>query len=302
MATSAIGEGRPAGREAAKKHPEREVASRGPFAPALDELRRAHRALLTEYVGVLAELTMLEDGQGRGWAPPWTLPWAVKRFVHSHIRRKAKELGQAYIELEQTLPDEPAHPAYADWLKATRGQLEQFHDALSSWRVPGLITLATFAVTLGAAAAKVRWHDLSRNAALFSDRFTVELFFVEIGFLVIFPLFVIHQSFRFKRDLFLGRRRTEVSEAIDGDRNVYRAEAAIFTLLRRGRTRESPADYSARVLAALGVVLMIVIAPAVFHFRPNAIWGVAFAVSDLGSIALVAWLVGSRPDRRREWR
>jgi hypothetical protein len=252
--------------------------------------------LVTEYVGVLAELTAPIGWRCGGVARIFTAPGVVTRFSHSHIRRKMKEVTQAYIELEQTLPDDPAAAEYADWLNATREQLERLRDSLSSWRLPGLITLGSFAVTVGGAAAKVKLH----GSFFATNRPLLGVIFGYVAFIILWMLGFLYQSFRYKRDLFLGRRRTHASTAIEGDHNVYRLETALFALLHRGRRRERAVDYVVLNLTGYGVLIMLWLSPVVFDFKIGVPYGVVIALAYVFVLSLSFWY--ARLESRREWR
>jgi hypothetical protein len=285
----------PAGTETAEEAPKVETGSYGPLAPPLDELRLSHRVLLTEYVGVLAEITVPMGWRCGRFARILTAPRMVRRFVHSHIRRKMKEVTQAYVELEQTLPDDPTIAEYADWLNATRKQLERLRDSLSSWRLPGLITLGSFAVTVAGAAAKVKLH----GSFFATNRSLIGFIFGYVAFIILWLLGFVYQSFRYKRDLFLGRRRTHASTAIGGDHNVYRLETALFALLNRGRRREGAVDYAVLNLTGYGVLLMLALAPVAFDFPLAGAYVLVLVLAYAVVLVLSFWYL--RLEHRREW-
>jgi hypothetical protein len=140
-----------------------------------EEIKKAHHALMAEYVTVLNEVSKLPffiDVYQVGEPRPlrhrfrsksltrtynsalrlyfllnaigfrlFSNRYFLRLLVESHVKRKLEEIKIAYTQLSQSLPDEASTSEFMSWLKNTRDTCNEFSGTLFSWQsIPGLFT------------------------------------------------------------------------------------------------------------------------------------------------------------------
>jgi hypothetical protein len=120
--------------------------SEGEVTAQLDDIKKAHHALMVEYVNILnrvSKLHLFVDFQvafplkndklislARLLIKYLTLTFLVRLFVESHIKGKLRELNTSYVHLELAT-DEPPPSKYQEWRKQTEEASAGFVDTLS---------------------------------------------------------------------------------------------------------------------------------------------------------------------------
>ena len=212
--------------EPATEDLDRSTQDESPSAPpSFDELTLAHQALMEAYVDVL---------KTAGWS--WrSVP---RRFIHSHVKGKLREISDAYRQLRQTLSLEQS--AFREWLRETADECEKVAAPLASWRLPSVLAAVPGAVFALARAVHLRgpltWNFIHIGWLSFSIYL--------IGYplsLVAFVLLLGLRGFNRKRELFEEQR-------------VYESEDALFRRMQRPKRPEALTDLSLLLASCVSAV------------------------------------------------
>ncbi len=161
----------------------------------LDEIKKAHHALMVEYVNILNRVSKLHffvDFQvtfpinndklisiGRLLMKYLTLAFLVRLFAEFHIKGKLRELNASYVR-HALVVDELSMDKYQEWSKQTNEASAKFIDTLSLWQsllgivnnlwllVSGLI-ITIFPFLLGVSFIAFVFTELANLAGKLSD-------------------------------------------------------------------------------------------------------------------------------------
>lgn len=201
-----------------------------------------------------------------------TMCFFIKLLVESHIKGKLKQLGDSYVQFEQTIEvDEPKGIVFYDWLKQTEEGTKKFANTL-----PTLQSIRGFLI------AFLPWFTSLLIAILSADNiqkalgklvqsstqaFTFELL-ITITILYFFLFFTI--AFMFKRNLFYTISDSLffifINDLVDvfkssklfkhsekrwhyfpfnerSYKNIYKLEDELFDMLGKRKNQELPIDY-----------------------------------------------------------
>jgi hypothetical protein len=255
--------------------------------PDLDELKARHSALLVAYLRAIDAAANTERLAG---GSVLTRPKAIQLLVGSHVRARSLEIAKRYTQVRQAR-DASDDEEMVAWLDDHSDACTRFADSLDSLRLPGLFALLPFALTIGAAVAKIPVDVLEL------------ILFGLGGYILVGPFFVI-ANFRHKRELLLpGARDQDKGRAAEDGAgvNVYAAEAALFGLFARPRPTELSVDRATSHVLHVAVLALVAAAVAAL-----AGIGAVYAVLGVGALlwfsegplrALATWQY-----RRRLWR
>lgn len=285
------------------------MTTTGIALPSLQALESAHLRLMGSYLTTANDATRLpvllvtrrwcEINRPTLGKPPWlVLGFATKLFVESHLKRKLKELTDAYVQLESALSI-VGDREYRDWLRQVRDSMAAFRGSLSSVHRLRLTLGALWpALTgiLGGVGLQVSFPGSIDPVVLLLIALVV---LIDLGpYLYLF----LRSSFLVKRELLLPgarlleRQPRETQRKLGGQ--VYEVEDKLFQLLGRAKKKEVPVDAAGlfAVLIVPGALLVVALA-RLFHLG-DSIW--TFLIGSLVFVGIImrpVWIVA-----RREWR
>lgn len=214
----------------------------------------------------------------------------VDLFVELHMKNKAKEIRDIYIQLSQTINDDRKYyKKYKNWLITSASELELYSTSLASQKtIKELLTkfwtaiLAIIVVILRVDNIFQALVNLVRFTPISSEYATFMASFFRISLnatMILMPLLVL--SFWTKRALlhpainivFLG-------DFVISERNVYQKENEIFSLLHRDKIPEFPVDFFAFISPFLVFVVFVPIL-AWMEFSRNQILTSGFWIGIL---------------------
>jgi hypothetical protein len=222
-----------------------------------------------------------------------------RTYAESHIRKRLRDIRNAYIQLRQTL-NSKEEAAYCEWLDEATQRLEDFRSTLSSWRVPKVIALipaaiALIATTLGLIGVEISVVVEENKPEDKSEETEVDTLNLIIGWIVglilmgiVYLALLMWSGFRAKRKLFLGiaqvEHQPESGLIIAPKANIYGLEQRLFQdVLKRGRTIETQVDLNLE-----GAALAILLAGlAAWLESRNALLGGLKAAAIGGSVIFV---------------
>jgi hypothetical protein len=293
------------------------------IAVPLPELKNAHQELITHYIGLLDDVAHAPRFLQYRYAhvtkpeqlkrlPAWlrkplswsytpsphlpTLRYLVHLFVEGHIRRKLKELSEAYLYL--SVKAAPDAKEIREWTKEVSELCEKLAGTLASWSsVEGLVKLL-WPLALGGLTAWLGVKDIWEVL----KKLDTQTYLIIYGFLlfpVIWLSIFMSNAFSYKRAMFIPGFDAHEQPYVPGSpphSNVYLLEDRLFGLLGRDKMREGRWD---RYFIVLGCLI----------FGSVPVWGLFVSPSEPPTLslwlcggffwmaALFAWFKG----RKRQW-
>jgi hypothetical protein len=235
--------------------------------PELYKLNNAHRTLMQAYVASLGAVSRLSffvsinelQPPKESWlrriihfivwgkiSPFRLLIWrpAVKLYVESHIHKKMNELAIGYSQLSLLVPELHSEEAkYLKWLVKAKNECEQLTSTISSGKIfLNAINYVLFVIAnlfVAAWGAANLFDLIIRLSLLQPPKIAVEI----IGKFLVFTFLALPFILAFVDVTFYAKRVILLNIGIEeGQPAVYKLENNLFSLINRGKTKETPLD------------------------------------------------------------